>query len=155
MLTWGRKKRMTKRMLWLLSAYCCDPHFTLQSSGLLQTDCFKGRRRLAENVFRHYLPSSFFCHAIERSVKSRYHGNNISGSQKMGSFSNNDGDGNKKGKKAIGTSAKQQLCICITLFCTFLQVSSHCKCAIRNFLISHARFKELVNTARKIFFFSF
>ena len=84
-LTGGRKKRMTKRMLWLLSAYCCDPHFTFQSSGLLQTDCFKGRRRLAENVFRHYLPSSFFCHAIERSVKSHYHGNNISGSQKWGS----------------------------------------------------------------------
>ena len=83
-LTWGRKKRMTKRMLWLLSAYCCDPHFTLQSSGLLQTDCFKGRRRLAENVFRHYLPPSFFCHAIERSVKSCYHKNNISGSQKWG-----------------------------------------------------------------------
>ena len=71
-------------MLWLLSAYCCDPHFTFQSSGLLQTDCFKGRRRLAENVFRHYLPPSSFCHAIERSVKSRYHGNNISGSQKWG-----------------------------------------------------------------------
>ena len=83
-LTGGRKKRMTKRMLWLLSAYCCDPHFTFQSSGLLQTDCFKGRRRLAENVFRHYLPPSSFCHAIERSVKSRYHGNNISGSQKWG-----------------------------------------------------------------------
>ena len=83
-LTGGRKKRTTKRMLWLLSAYCCDPHFTFQSSGLLQTDCFKGRRRLAENVFRHYLPPSSFCHAIERSVKSRYHGNNISGSQKWG-----------------------------------------------------------------------
>ena len=80
----GRKKRMTTRMLWLLSAYCCDPHFTFQSSGLLQTDCFKGRRSLAENVFKHYLPSSFFCHAIERSVKSCYHGNNISGSQKWG-----------------------------------------------------------------------
>ena len=83
-LTGGRKKRTTKRMLWLLSAYCCDPHFTFQSSGLLQTDCSKGRRRLAENVFRHYLPPSSFCHAIERSVKSRYHGNNISGSQKWG-----------------------------------------------------------------------
>ena len=83
-LTGGRKKRTTKRILWLLSAYCCDPHFTFQSSGLLQTDCFKGRRRLAENVFRHYLPPSSFCHAIERSVKSRYHGNNISGSQKWG-----------------------------------------------------------------------
>ena len=83
-LTGGRKKRTTKRILWLLSAYCCDPHFTFQSSGLLQTDCFKGRRRLAENVFRHYLPPSSFYHAIERSVKSRYHGNNISGSQKWG-----------------------------------------------------------------------
>ena len=58
-LTGGRKKRMTKCTLWLLSAYCCDPHFTFQSSGLLQTDCFKGRRRLAENVFGHYFAVFF------------------------------------------------------------------------------------------------
>ena len=98
-LTGGRKKRMTKCTLWLLSAYCYDPHFTFQSSGLLQTDCFKGRRRLAENVFRHYLPSSFFCHAIERSVKSRYHGNNISGSQKWGASATTTAMATRKAKK--------------------------------------------------------
>ena len=39
----------------------------------------------------------------------------------IGSLSNDDGDGNENGKKAIGfTLAKKQLCTCITLFCTFL-----------------------------------
>ena len=36
----------------------------------------------------------------------------------LGSFSNDDGDGNQAVKKATGLL--QQLCTCITLFCTFL-----------------------------------
>ena len=44
----------------------------------------------------------------------------------IGSVINDDGDGNKNGKKAIGwDKQKKQLCTpCITLFCTFL--SRHC-----------------------------
>ena len=40
----------------------------------------------------------------------------------IGGLSNDDGDVNENVKKAIGFSslAKQQLCTCITLFCTFL-----------------------------------
>ena len=38
-------------------------------------------------------------------------------STRLGSLSNDDGDGNKNGKKAIGFRiGKQQLCTCITLF---------------------------------------
>ena len=71
----------------------------------------------------------------------------------MRSFSNNDGDGNENGKKNNRFKlAKQQLCTCITLFCTFL--SRRCKSATWNFLISRARFMELMNTAQE-FSFSF
>ena len=43
----------------------------------------------------------------------------------LGSLSNGDGDGNEDGKKAMGLAvAKQQLCTCITLVCTFL--CRHC-----------------------------
>ena len=40
---------------------------------------------------------------------------------------NNDGDGKVKGKKIIcsGDINKQQLCTCITLFCTFCLLSLH------------------------------
>ena len=38
----------------------------------------------------------------------------------IGSFRNDDGDGNQDVKKAIGLLRKTQLCTCITLFCTFL-----------------------------------
>ena len=39
----------------------------------------------------------------------------------QGSLSNGDGDGNNNSKKAIGSYlAIQQLCMCIMLFCTFL-----------------------------------
>ena len=40
---------------------------------------------------------------------------------RTGSLNNDDGDVNEHGKKA-----KQQLCTCITFFCTFL--SRHCTC---------------------------
>ena len=53
------------------------------------------------------------------------------------SLGNDDGDGNENGKKA-----KQQLCTCITLFCTFLcrhRTTSKWKCLI-------LRFVENVNT---------
>ena len=43
--------------------------------------------------------------------------------------------------------AKQQLCTCITLFCTFR--SCPCKSATWNVLMSHTCFMELVNTAQK------
>ena len=49
--------------------------------------------------------------------------------------------------------AKQQLCTCITPFCTFL--SSRCTTATRNFLISCARFMEWVNTTVKLSFLFF
>ena len=46
--------------------------------------------------------------------------------------------------------AKQQLCTCILLFCTFL---NHCwKSATWNFLISCTRFMEFVNTAQNFLF---
>ena len=48
--------------------------------------------------------------------------------------------------------AKQQLCTCITLFCTIL--SGRCTIATWNFLISRTRSMELVNTAQN-FSFSF
>ena len=71
----------------------------------------------------------------------------------MGNFSNNDSDGNENGKKNNRfILAKQRLCTCITLFCTFL--SRRRKSATLNFLISRARFMELVNTAQE-FSFSF
>ena len=71
----------------------------------------------------------------------------------MESFSNNDGDGNENGKKTNRFIwAKQRLCTCITLFWTFL--SRRCRSATWNFLISRARFMELVNTAQW-FCFSF
>jgi len=46
--------------------------------------------------------------------------------------------------------AKQQLCTCITLFCTFL--SRRCTTATWNFLISRVLFMEQVNTTPKISF---
>ena len=42
----------------------------------------------------------------------------------IGSSSNDDGDGNENGKKAIGLFSKRQLCSCITRFCTSLAVSA-------------------------------
>ena len=42
----------------------------------------------------------------------------------IGSSSNDDGDGNENGKKAIGLFSKRQLCTCITRFCTYLGVSA-------------------------------
>ena len=69
----------------------------------------------------------------------------------LGSLTNDDGDGNANDKKALGFRlAKQQLCTCITLFCTFL-----CRCCTTttwNRLVS--RFMEDVNT-RQQFPFSF
>ena len=52
-----------------------------------------------------------------------------------------DGDDNENVKKAIGEKAKQQLCTCITLFCTFL--CRHCTTTTGKCLIS--RFMEDVN----------
>ena len=39
---------------------------------------------------------------------------------KIGTLRSNDADGNENVKKPIGLISKQQLCTCITLFCTFL-----------------------------------
>ena len=68
----------------------------------------------------------------------------------VGSFSNDDGDGNEDVKKAIGnvyTVAKQQLCTCITLFCTFLYrpCTTKWKCLTASFM-------EEVNKQRRISF---
>ena len=49
--------------------------------------------------------------------------------------------------------AKQQLCTCITLFCTFL--CRRCTTTTWNFLISCARFMEWVNTTAKFSFLFF
>ena len=58
------------------------------------------------------------------------------------SLGNDDGDGNENGKKA-----KQQLCTCIMLFCTFL--CRHCSTTTWRCLI--ARFMESANKRRRIF----
>ena len=58
-----------------------------------------------------------------------------------GRFRGNNGDGYEHSKKSKrSTLAKQQLCTCITLFCTIL--SRRCKTATWNFLISLAHFME-------------
>ena len=69
----------------------------------------------------------------------------------VGSFRKNDGDGSENVKKVIVWLAKQQLCTCITLFCTFL--CRHCTTTAWNCLIS--RFMEDVNKRKRVFFFSF
>ena len=57
-------------------------------------------------------------------------------------LSNDDGDGNENGKKA-----KQQLCTCITLFCTFL-----CRqCTITTWKCLISRFVENVNTRQRLY----
>ena len=66
-------------------------------------------------------------------------------SSSIGSLSNDDGDGNENDKKAI---AKQQLCTCITLFCTFL--SRRCTTTTWKCLIS--RFVEDGNTRQQLSF---
>ena len=58
------------------------------------------------------------------------------------SLGNDDGDGNENGKKA-----KQQLCTCITLFCTFL--CRQCTTTTWKCLIS--RFVENVNTRQRLY----
>ena len=58
-----------------------------------------------------------------------------------GRFRGNNGDGYEHSKKSKrSTLAKQQLCTCITLFCT--KISRRCKTATWNFLISLAHFME-------------
>ena len=67
--------------------------------------------------------------------------------QRLGSFSNDDGDGNENLKTAIGLLSKTIICTCITLFCTFL-----CRCCTTTTwkcLIS--RFMEEVNKRRRNF----
>ena len=64
------------------------------------------------------------------------------------SLSNDDGDGNENGKKAKGFRlAKQHLCTCITLFCTF--VCRHRTTTTWKYLIS--RFVENVNTRQRLY----
>ena len=62
-----------------------------------------------------------------------------------------DGDGNENVKKAIGLITRQQLCTCITLFCTFLCL--HCTTTTWKCLIS--RFREEVTRATTKFPLSF
>ena len=69
---------------------------------------------------------------------------------KLGSLSNDNGDVNENGKKRNRfRSAKQQLCTCITLFCTFL--SRFCTTITLKCLIS--RFVEDENTRQLSFSF--
>ena len=65
----------------------------------------------------------------------------------MGSFSNDDGDGNENFKRAIGLLRKQQFYTRITLFCTFLC----CHCTTTTWKCLIARFMEDVNKRRRIF----
>ena len=57
-------------------------------------------------------------------------------SQRIGSLSNGDGDGNKNGKSNIFRLVKEQLYMCITLFC-------HFTCLYRYRTIPFSRFIEL------------
>ena len=69
----------------------------------------------------------------------------------MGSLSNNNSNSKKERPKSNQfILAELQLCMCITLFCTFL--SHHCKSATWNLLISLACFMELVSTAQNFLF---
>ena len=71
--------------------------------------------------------------AIElRSVTSRYHGSKIPGAQATTTATATRTS--KKRNRSI--VAKQQLCRCITLICTFLR--SRCRTELRNLLISRA-----------------
>ena len=66
----------------------------------------------------------------------------------IGSFSNDDGDGNEDVKKQQVYYAKQQLCTCITRFCTFLYrpcTTTTWKCLISSFM-------DDVNKRRRISF---
>ena len=64
------------------------------------------------------------------------------------SLSNDDGDGNENSKKAKRFRlAKQQLCTCITLFCTF--VCRHRTTTTWKYLIS--RFVDNVNTRQRLY----
>ena len=57
-----------------------------------------------------------------------------------------DGDGNENVKKAIGLITRQQLCTCITLFCTFLCL--HCTTTTWKCLISRFREEETRATTK-------
>ena len=79
----------------------------------------------------------FLAGAIERrSVTSHYHGSNISGWQQ------NQRRWRRRGKRQKENvyNNKQQLCTCITLFCTFL--CRRYTTTTWNFLIPRARFME-------------
>ena len=71
-----------------------------------------------------------------RSVTSRYHGSAISGWQQNQRRQRRQGERQKKDVYIYN----QQLCRCITLFCTFL--CRRCTTTTWNFLISRARFME-------------
>ena len=65
----------------------------------------------------------------------------------LGSLSNDDGDGNENSKKSNRFRlAKQQLCTCITLLCTFL--CRHCTTTTRKGQIS--RFVKDGNTREQL-----
>ena len=69
-------------------------------------------------------------------------------SLRLGTFSNDDGEGKEDVKKQKVYYAKQQLCTCITLFCTFLYrpcTTTTWKCLIASFM-------EDVNKRRRISF---
>ena len=74
-----------------------------------------------------------------RGMTSCHHGSTISGWQQNQRWRQKKENG-KKSKRFLLT--KQQICTCITLFCTFL--CRRCTPATWNFLISHSRFMKSV-----------
>ena len=87
-----------------------------------------------------------------RGVTSRCYGSKNSGSQQWWAKARTKAATARAAITNRFILAKQQLCTCITLFCTFL--SGRCTNATWNFLISRTRSMELVNTAQN-FSFSF
>ena len=78
-----------------------------------------------------------------------HHLTNVCGT--IGSLRNDDDDGNENGKKSNRfRQAKQQLCTCITLFCTFLC----CRCTTTTWSYLISRFVEDGEQKTTFFFFS-
>ena len=91
-----------------------------------------------------------YCGDGSKFVPSHHHLTNDCGT--IGSLRNDDDDGNENGKKSNWfRQAKQQLCTCITLFCTFL--CRRCTTTTWNCLIS--RFVEDGEQKTTTFFFFF
>ena len=76
------------------------------------------------------------CVSQKGSVTSRYYGSKIFGSQQKGAQVTTTATATRTAKSNKFILVKQQLCTCITLFCTCF--SRRCTTATWNFLISRA-----------------